>query len=108
MADPELLLLDEPSSSLDLGARERLIRLMSEYAVSDLAPATALVTHHVEEIPPGFTHLLLLSADGRVQAQGELERTLTAENLEAVFGMPFALTEQNGRYCAVAQFSTRF
>ncbi|MFV0432563.1 MAG: ABC transporter ATP-binding protein [Leucobacter sp.] len=102
MTDPELLLLDEPSASLDLGARERLLQMLSGFAQSPYSPAMVMVTHHVEEIPPGFTHVLLLR-DGRVQASGPLALTLTASNLEATFGMPFELTESDGRYAAVAR-----
>jgi len=101
MTDPEMLLLDEPSASLDLGARERLLQLLSGYAQSSSSPAMIMVTHHVEEIPPGFTHALLLR-DGSVQAAGPLDETLTAENLERTFGMPFELTRHDGRFAAVA------
>jgi iron complex transport system ATP-binding protein len=102
MTDPELLLLDEPSASLDLGARERLLQILSGFAQSPFSPAMVMVTHHVEEIPPGFTHALLLR-EGQVQAAGPLATTLTAENLEATFGMPFELTQSAGRYSAVAR-----
>lgn len=102
MTDPEMLLLDEPSASLDLGARENLLQMLSGFAASPTSPAMVMVTHHVEEIPPGFTHALLLR-DGRVQAAGPLEETLTAAHLEATFGMPFELTVRDGRYAAVAR-----
>ena len=102
MTDPELLLLDEPSSSLDLGARERLLQMLSGFAASPYSPAMVMVTHHVEEIPPGFTHVLLVRG-GQVQAAGPIAETLTAENLEATFGMPFDLTVTAGRYAAVAR-----
>ncbi|WP_025134863.1 ABC transporter ATP-binding protein [Leucobacter sp. PH1c] len=102
MTDPEMLLLDEPSASLDLGARERLLQMLSGFASSPASPAMVMVTHHVEEIPPGFTHVLLLR-DGRIQAAGPVADTLTAENLEATFGMPFDLTVSGGRYAAVAR-----
>lgn len=102
MTDPEMLLLDEPSASLDLGAREQLLRMLSEFAHSAYSPAMIMVTHHVEEIPPGFTHVLLLN-QGRVAASGPIEETLTAENLEATFGMPFELTQTRGRYAAIAR-----
>lgn len=102
MTDPELLLLDEPSASLDLGARERLLQMLSGFAQSPYSPAMVMVTHHVEEIPPGFTHLLLVR-DGRVQSAGPIADTLTAENLEATFGMPFELALKNGRYAATAR-----
>ena len=102
MTDPELLLLDEPSASLDLGARERLLQMLSGFAQSPCSPAMVMVTHHVEEIPPGFTHVMLVSG-GKVQAAGPITETLTAENLEATFGMPFELTEAGGRYAAKAR-----
>ena len=102
MTDPEMLLLDEPSASLDLGARERLLQMLSGFAQSPSSPAMVMVTHHVEEIPPGFTHLLLIG-DGQVQAAGPIEETLTEENLKATFGLPFELSRQDGRYSAVAR-----
>ncbi len=101
MTDPELLLLDEPSASLDLGAREELLGLLSGYAQAPTTPAMIMVTHHVEEIPIGFTHVLLLR-DGKAVAAGPLAETLTAENLTATFGMPIVLTEGGGRYAARA------
>lgn len=102
MTDPELLLLDEPSASLDLGARERLLQMLSGFAQSTASPAMVMVTHHVEEIPPGFTHVLLMNG-GRVQAAGPIAETLTPDALSATFGMDFELTESNGRYAAVAR-----
>ncbi|MBL3687120.1 ABC transporter ATP-binding protein [Leucobacter zeae] len=102
MTDPEMLLLDEPSASLDLGARERLLQMLSGFARSPYSPAMVMVTHHVEEVPPGFTHALLIR-DGRMQAAGPIAETLTAENLEATFGMPFELSVRDGRYAAVAR-----
>ncbi|MFE6733474.1 ABC transporter ATP-binding protein [Microbacterium sp. NPDC057650] len=101
MTDPELLLLDEPTSSLDLGSREELLGLLSGYASSPTTPAMIMVTHHVEEIPVGFTHVLLLR-DGGVVAAGPLGETLTAENLSTAFGMPIVLTADGGRYAARA------
>ena len=102
MADPEMLLLDEPSASLDLGARERLLQMLSGFAQSPSSPAMIMVTHHVEEIPPGFTHVLLLG-EGRVQAAGPIAETLTEANLEAAFGLSFELSQSGGRYAAVAR-----
>ena len=80
MTDPELMLLDEPAAGLDLGGREDLVRRLGALAGDPFAPALVLVTHHVEEIPPGFTHVLLLRG-GRVSAAGPLEQVLTAEAL---------------------------
>ena len=101
MTDPELLLLDEPSASLDLGAREELLSLLSGYAQAPTTPAMVMVTHHVEEIPVGFTHVLLLR-DGATVAAGPIADTLTAENLTATFGAEIILSEDEGRYSARA------
>lgn len=102
MTDPEMLLLDEPAASLDLGAREELLALLSGYAQASDAPAIVMVTHHVEEIPRGFTHALLLK-DGRSVAQGPLEKALTSETLSETFDMPIALSHDEGRYSARAR-----
>lgn len=102
MTDPELLLLDEPTASLDLGSREVLLGLLSAYAKSPTTPAIVMVTHHVEEIPVGFTHVLLLR-DGGVVAAGPIAVTLTPENLSAAFGMQIALASAGGRYAARAR-----
>ncbi len=101
MTDPELLLLDEPAASLDLGAREELLQLLGGYASAHTAPAIVMVTHHVEEIPVGFTHGLLL-ADGEIRAAGVLEEVITAENLTDAFGLPLAVTSDGGRFTAKA------
>ncbi|MDD7943379.1 ABC transporter ATP-binding protein [Microbacterium sp. NE2HP2] len=101
MTDPELLLLDEPTASLDLGAREELLALLGGYAQAPTTPAMIMVTHHVEEIPVGFTHVLLLR-EGGVVAAGPLPETLTAENLTETFGLSITLTEEGGRYAARA------
>ncbi|MET0807075.1 MAG: ABC transporter ATP-binding protein [Lacisediminihabitans sp.] len=101
MTDPELLLLDEPAASLDLGAREELLQLLSGYAQAPKAPAIIMVTHHVEEIPLGFTHALLL-ADGRVTASGPIREVITAENLGTTFGLALELDENDGRFSAHA------
>ncbi len=99
MTDPELMLLDEPAAGLDLGGREDLVRRLGEIAQDIYAPALVLVTHHVEEIPPHFTDVLLLRA-GRVVAAGPLELTLTRENLEATFGLPLVLERHGERWTA--------
>jgi iron complex transport system ATP-binding protein len=99
MTDPELLLLDEPAAGLDLGGREDLVSTLSTLALDETAPATVLVSHHVEEIPPGFTHVLLLRR-GAVVAAGPLEEALTEEVLSSTFGMPLRLTHEEGRWAA--------
>ena len=101
MTDPELLLLDEPAAGLDLSGREALVRTLSELAQDPYAPASVLVTHHVEEIPVGITHALLLK-QGKVVAAGPIEETLTAENLSATFELSLALTRTDGRWAARA------
>lgn len=99
MADPELLLLDEPGTGLDLGARERLVDSLSALA-GDRGPVTiVLVTHHVEEIPPGFEQVLML-ADGRVAASGKVDEVLTSEALSAAYGMDLEIDRHEGRYRA--------
>lgn len=99
MADPELLLLDEPAAGLDLGGREDLVSTMAVLAQDPGSPATVLVSHHVEEIPPGFTHALLLRR-GAVVAAGPLEEVVTESNLSATFGMPLVLSHEDGRWSA--------
>jgi iron complex transport system ATP-binding protein len=99
MTDPEMLLLDEPAAGLDLGGREDLVATLSELAADPDAPATVLVTHHVEEIPPGFTHLMLLR-DGVAVAQGLLEDVLSSENLTEAFGQDLVLEQSGDRYFA--------
>ncbi len=99
MTDPELLILDEPAAGLDLGGREDLVSTMSVLATDSLSPAIVLVSHHVEEVPPGFTHVLMLR-DARVVAAGTLDQVMTAENLSATFGMRLQLSIEDGRYTA--------
>jgi iron complex transport system ATP-binding protein len=99
MADPELLILDEPAAGLDLGGREDLVLTLSTLARDPLSPATILVSHHVEEIPPGFTHALFLR-QGRVVAQGPVAEVLTEQVLSETFGMPLRLSTDDGRYTA--------
>lgn len=99
MTDPELLLMDEPGAGLDLGGREDLVATLSRLAMDPDSPATVLVSHHVEEIPPGFGHALLLGPD-RVVAQGLIEDVLTEQNLASAFGMPLRITHEDGRWAA--------
>ena len=99
MTDPELLLLDEPAGGLDLAGRESLLATLSELFTDPDSPATVLVTHHVEEIPEGITHCLLL-ADAAVVAEGPIRETLTDENLSRAFGMSLHVSESGGRWSA--------
>jgi iron complex transport system ATP-binding protein len=99
MADPELLVLDEPGAGLDLGGREDLVAHLARLAADPSAPALILVTHHVEEIPPGFTHVLLL-ADGRAVAAGPIGETLTDDALTRAFGQPLTVRREDGRWYA--------
>ena len=101
MTDPELLLLDEPAASLDLGAREELVGLLGGFAQHASSPAIVMVTHHVEEIPAGFGHALLL-ADGEVKAVGVIDEVLTSENLSDAFGLPLVVAKDGGRFSARA------
>jgi iron complex transport system ATP-binding protein len=101
MTDPELLLLDEPAAGLDLSGRESLVQTLGQLARDPYAPASVLVTHHVEEIPVGITHAMLLRS-GKVVAAGPLTETLTAKNLKATFDLDLDLTETGGRWAARA------
>ena len=104
MTDPELLLLDEPAAGLDLGAREALLRLLGRLAQDVTAPPTVLVTHHVEEVPVGTTHALLLSR-GRSIAAGPVTEVLTGPLLSRAFGMPLVVEHRAGRFTARAATS---
>ncbi|GGC88293.1 iron ABC transporter ATP-binding protein [Tersicoccus solisilvae] len=101
MTDPELLLLDEPAAGLDVGGREDLIGRLADLLADPYAPAIVMVTHHVEEIAPGFTHALLLR-DGAVVAAGALDDVLTSENLSRTYGIALTLTRDGDRWHAVA------
>ena len=102
VARPGLLLLDEPTAGLDLGARERLVTGLGRLASDPATPPMVLVTHHVEEIPPGTTSVLLLR-EGRVLAAGDLGSTLTGEALSATFGLPLRVRHRRGRWSATAR-----
>ncbi len=99
MTRPEVLFLDEAMTGLDLGARERLVASLAELAADPDSPAVVLVTHHVEEIPPGFGHIALLAA-GSVVADGPIEEVLTAESLSAAFDVPLHLERRSDRFHA--------
>ncbi|KKO84416.1 ABC transporter ATP-binding protein [Corynebacterium otitidis] len=99
MIDPELLILDEPTAGLDLGAREDLLSFLSDLVLDPEAPAIVMVTHHVEEIPEGFSHAMLLD-EGDVVAKGLIDDVLTSENLTRAYHQPIALDRIDGRYFA--------
>jgi iron complex transport system ATP-binding protein len=101
MTDPELLLLDEPAAGLDLGGREALLRLLGRLAGDPDAPVQVLVTHHVEEIPEGFTHALLIR-EGAVVAAGPIAAALTSATLSQTFGLPLRVLAHRGRWTARA------
>ena len=102
MIDPELLLLDEPTAGLDLGGREALLTRFANFATDPAAPVTVTVTHHIEEIPVGTTHALLLK-NGQVAALGPISEVVTSENLSKVFETNILVTAENGRYFAQAR-----
>lgn len=93
MARPRLLILDEPCAGLDPVAREKFLQFIDALARQRNSPALVLVTHHVEEIMPAFTHALLLRS-GRVLAAGSCDRVLTSANLSAAFGAPLRIVRR--------------
>lgn len=101
MTDPELLLLDEPAGSLDVGGREDVIELLDHFAAWEGAPAMVMVTHHLEEIPASFTHALLIR-EGRFVAQGPIDEVLTSHNVSEAFGRALTVTHSGGRFHAVS------
>jgi iron complex transport system ATP-binding protein len=102
MADPELLLLDEPAAGLDLGGREDLLRRFSIFASDPTAPASILVTHHIEEIPAGTTHALLIK-DGLIAVSGPIVDVITSEHISAIFGLPITVVREGERFFARSQ-----
>jgi iron complex transport system ATP-binding protein len=102
MADPELLLLDEPAAGLDLSGREDLLKRFSVFASDPAAPASILVTHHIEEIPSGTTHALILK-DGKIAVSGPIDQVITSEHISAVFDLPITVFREGERFFAKSQ-----
>ncbi|MEE9965633.1 MAG: ABC transporter ATP-binding protein [Propionicimonas sp.] len=107
MTDPEMLLLDEPAAGLDLSGREALVGTLGEICLNPTAPTTVLVTHHLEEIPLGITHALLLK-QGRMVAAGPLARTLSSELVSYTFDLPLEISTIDGRWSARTTYRPRF
>lgn len=107
MTDPELLLLDEPAAGLDLAGREALVGTLGELCLDPHAPTTVLVTHHVEEIPLGITHALLLK-QGRIVAAGPLAQTMTSSLMSYTFDLPLEISTVGGRWSARAIYRPTF
>jgi iron complex transport system ATP-binding protein len=99
MNDPGIVLFDEPTAGLDIGGREELIADLTGWARDPDRPPLVLVTHHLEEIPPGFTHALVL-AHGRVAACGPIADTVTSDVLSAAFELPLRVEARDGRFAA--------
>jgi iron complex transport system ATP-binding protein len=99
MADPELLLLDEPTAGLDLGGREDLLNRFAKFSSDPMAPASIVVTHHIEEIPVGTTHALIIK-DGTIAVSGPISDVITTEHMSAVFGINILVSAENGRFFA--------
>ena len=99
MADPELLLLDEPAAGLDLGGREDLLKRFANFAADPTSPASILVTHHIEEVPQGTSHALVLK-DGKVAVSGPISQVITSEHMSAIFETPIEVTFDGKRFFA--------
>jgi iron complex transport system ATP-binding protein len=99
MTEPDLILLDEPAAGLDLGGREDLVGRLGDLAQDPTAPPLVLVTHHVDELPPGLTHALVLGSAG-VLAQGPIGEVLVDEVLSDAFGLPLHVHHDAGRWTA--------
>jgi len=99
MNDPGIVLLDEPTAGLDVGGREELIGDLASWARDATRPPLVLVTHHLEEVPPGFTHALVLKG-GRVCASGPIAEIVTSEILSDAFELALAVDHRDGRFTA--------
>ncbi len=101
MSSPELLLMDEPAAGLDLGARERLLGRLGALAADPTVPPLVLVTHHLEEIPPGVTHAALMRG-GRLVASGAIDDVLTGGAVSETFAVEVTVERRGGRWSARA------
>jgi iron complex transport system ATP-binding protein len=99
MNEPGLALLDEPTAGLDIGGREELVADLAVWARDATRPAMVLVTHHLEEIPPAFTHALVLKG-GRTLASGPLHDTVTTDILSDAYELDLIVDERDERYTA--------
>lgn len=99
MCDPELLILDEPAAGLDVSGREDLVSRLGVLAGEEVAPNLILVTHHVEEIPPNFTHALLIK-NGKISASGEVPQVISSQPMSEAFGLPLVVEHGDGRWYA--------
>lgn len=102
MPNPELLLLDEPTAALDLGSREHLLQILQRLCLEPNSPSMVIVTHHVEEIPSGITHVLLMR-DGKSIASGPIDQVISSVTLSATYGVPVNVHQNDGRWFAVAR-----
>ncbi|MCU1344076.1 MAG: putative transporter ATP-binding protein [Acidimicrobiia bacterium] len=101
MCEPALVLLDEPTAGLDLGGREELVKSLTHLAADPTSAPVVLVTHHLEEIPPGFTHALLLR-DGRVLAAGPMDEVISSEAISECFAVAVQVERYGARFAARA------
>jgi iron complex transport system ATP-binding protein len=99
MNDPGIVLFDEPTAGLDVGGREELVADLTDWAKDDQRPPLVLVTHHLEEIPPAFTHALVLK-DGNVLTSGPIAETVTTKVLSEAFSLPLEVIASKGRFAA--------
>ena len=106
VADPGIVLLDEPTAGLDVGGREELVADLAAWAADPARPPLAVVTHHLEEVPPGFTHALVLR-EGRVLASGPIDAVIDDATLTAAFGLDLTVEVRAGRYSVRRSGATR-
>ena len=106
MADPEILILDEPAAGLDVAGREDLVARLANLASDPTSPTLILVTHHVEEIPPNFTHAMLMS-DAKVSASGHIKEVVSSEPMSIAFKAPLEVEFGDDRWYARGKMPSR-